>query len=611
MTTLNALLFAEENTVEDILANTIHEAGFSFAMTHIEDEKQLHDALSQKWDFFFYTLSSGENKIPLSVVQEKIRALLLELPLILILVNPEQEHEDIRAVKEGASDYFFLDKPERCRAILWREVRNQKKVQVIEEDYDTQLLQLHLLKAAVENINTGLVITDARQAERPVVYLNKRFEEISGYSSIEILGQSLRVLYGSEKNQPGFIELQKRLSHFEGGEFYLHPYHKDGTRYSAREHISPIRNSEGRVQYFVIVHEDITKKKALEETLAEAWERTQLVLYASKMGYIDANLTNGKIYYSSRYADILGYKQYEMHQLKINWLDLVHEDDKAELAQQIHAATQFKSHVIDHECRFVRKDNSLVWVRLRGRIIEHDLAGNWQRYVGTILDISERRAQQERITDLTQKLMYVSEAELEKIASVLHDSVGQSLVLLKLNALQFLDRHQLRNEENIRALVDPITGVLEQVRHLSHSLTPIHMEQIGLDLVLEDMLDSASHLSGVQIQSRLSELVDFFPNNWSLEFYRIVQEIITNILKHAEATRIRINASRDEKNLIFFITDNGRPFDSTKVKNSFGMQMLNERIRHLNGKITFSAEKEGTTRTIVVPHRVLNGLRHV
>lgn len=131
---------------------------------------------------------------------------------------------------------------------------------------------LHLRQRAIEASANAIVIASATRPGYPVEYVNPAFERMTGYSADEVLGQSLRIMHGLDKDQEGLTELKRILTERREGQTTLRNYHKDGQLYWTRIHIAPVRDDSGEVTHFVAAKYDITQMLRYQETLEfQAW----------------------------------------------------------------------------------------------------------------------------------------------------------------------------------------------------------------------------------------------------------------------------------------------------------------------------------------------------
>jgi PAS domain S-box-containing protein len=465
-----------------------------------------------------------------------------------------------------------------------------------------QMQRLRLQEHAMNSSSSGVIIADARLPDMPVTYVNAAFTRISGYAAHEIIGKNCRFLHRDDDDQEDLHRLREALKRHEGGNFVLRNYDKSGKLFYSSLNIAPVRTEAGVLTHFVSIQTDVTEKMQAEAELESARERMELALSGAQLGLIDTDMVTGETFFNTRFAEILGYTKSELVISRATdlWAHL-HPEDLDRMQQALSDHVNGLSDRMEQEYRMRHKTGRWVWILARGRIVARGPDGKPKRYTGTILDITERKEQSERILELSQRLIAISETERAEISSELHDVLGQSLVLTKLNLLRFLDDKGLRTPENEKLLLEPISETLRKAREISRRLTPSHMKKVGLALAVEDMLQSAAALSRVEIQHDLVALESFFHENWSINCYRIIQEAVTNALKHSGASRVVIATRRIDKNLEIEIIDNGRGFADEADAQGIGLALMRERVRGLRGHMFFKSSAEGLTMHILIP----------
>src|SRR5690554_515898 len=194
--------------------------------------------------------------------------------------------------------------------------------------------------------------------------------------------------------------------------------------------------------------------------------------------------------------------------------------------------------------------------------------------------------------NFTSLLLSKTEDERKRIASDLHDSVSNELVNL---------RHSLEsNTSNIKSKID---AILEEVRNISRNLSPTLFDKLGLKMSIEQLTERAQN----QYSFLLTADVDYtgsLSTTVELQLYRIIQEAITNIMKHADAMAGKITITEDSKFVYAEIKDNGKGFDADKMLekgNCFGLLNITERTKFINGSVQFKSNKTGTVIKLSIP----------
>jgi signal transduction histidine kinase len=255
----------------------------------------------------------------------------------------------------------------------------------------------------------------------------------------------------------------------------------------------------------------------------------------------------------------------------------------------------------------------IVGGRATGVVVAHDKLGATSSFLdddvrlaeslaaraATAVDLSERVSR-----DAVRRVVEAQEVERARLARELHDETGQALtsILLGLKTLE----ERVDSEEGgaaVAELRDLVVKTLQDVRRLAVELRPAALDDFGLVPALERLRDTVSEQSGVSVDLRSQLGKERLPAETETALYRIVQEALTNILKHASATRVTVRLSRDERSVSLVVQDDGRGFDPESVRQGgLGLIGMRERVALLGGRLTVeSSEGAGTMLRAEVP----------
>jgi signal transduction histidine kinase/ligand-binding sensor domain-containing protein len=205
-----------------------------------------------------------------------------------------------------------------------------------------------------------------------------------------------------------------------------------------------------------------------------------------------------------------------------------------------------------------------------------------------------------------RQLIASQEAERKRIAAELHDGLGQHLVVIKNLALLTLNQAADDNErqQRIESISDGASQAIREVREISHNLRPYQLDRLGLTLALQGIVKTAAAGSPVVFTTDIENLDDAFTKEAEINLYRVVQESVNNIVKHAHATTASVTVRRQRQRLLVTIADDGRGFVATAPsgdprQGGFGLLSISERVHLLGGTVRVeSAAGRGTTVTI-------------
>jgi PAS domain S-box-containing protein len=238
--------------------------------------------------------------------------------------------------------------------------------------------------------------------------------------------------------------------------------------------------------------------------------------------------------------------------------------------------------------------------------------------VGAIaIDVTDRKKAEEALKESKEKLRYLAEQlltaqenERKRLAAELHDELGHALLALKFR-LSNIEKKMLAEQEDlkeeIRSQLGYINEVIQEVRRLYHDLSPGDMEDLGLTKALGTLInDFAGHFPGIRWQVDLADLEGLFSLPVQTVIYRILQEALTNIGKHAHPEHVTVSAVKEGSRVHFAIQDDGKGFDVARVLGTpgrgVGLAAMEERLNMVGGTFEIhSREGEGTRLSFTIP----------
>lgn len=217
----------------------------------------------------------------------------------------------------------------------------------------------------------------------------------------------------------------------------------------------------------------------------------------------------------------------------------------------------------------------------------------------------------DRFRVLAERLIDVQEEERGRLSKELHDELGQTLMFLKMQVSSLQSRLpetlvQLRQE--CAKLLGRLNETAENVRRLSHDLNPRVLEQMGITLAVDTIINEYCELYGIELlEIDLDKIDNQLSMAAQLNLYRIIQESLTNIGKHAQATKISVQVKKQDNQIFIKIQDNGIGYESLRTsseRKGLGLSTINERARLLGGHLIIqSHEGWGTKMILTIPLR--------
>jgi|GEM_PF-4382821 len=259
---------------------------------------------------------------------------------------------------------------------------------------NNQLIQSEeKFKKSFELSSRMMAISDLHTGE--YINVNEQFTMTTGFERHEVIGKSSTDLnLFKNPSRTSLIDELRKGKPVRGEEFEIYLSKKDQTILCLFDAI--IFESDNHT-YLITVAEDITEKKKNELALATSQKQLSQVLDGANDGFWDWNIQTGEVEFSSRWAEMIGYKLNELEHTVKFWEDIIHPDDKTFVFAEIAKHLEGKTKRYQSEHRVKAKDGTWVWILDRGKIVEFDQAKQPLRMVGTHSDITEKKLAEEKL----------------------------------------------------------------------------------------------------------------------------------------------------------------------------------------------------------------------
>ncbi len=229
------------------------------------------------------------------------------------------------------------------------------------------------------------------------------------------------------------------------------------------------------------------------------------------------------------------------------------------------------------------------------------LAETFASRAAVAVDLSERVAR-----DAIQRVVAAQENERRRLARELHDETGQTLTSVSLGLKSVEERvDDPATRQAIADLGRQVAQTMQDVRRIALELRPKVLDDYGLVSALERLTTTFSTQTGIQVDLEAQLGADRLPTAIETALYRIVQEGLTNVAKHADPTRASVFVTPKNGSVLLVLEDDGSGFDPAKVRNGgLGLEGMRERVELLEGRMTIESSKDaGTTLVVEVPVR--------
>lgn len=440
---------------------------------------------------------------------------------------------------------------------------------------------------------------------------NKRFESVTGYSAEEIARMNPRDFFDEDEKDyiSGRIEKAFIDGVSDAEANLLTRDRKKIPHYFTGQHIL----FEERA-CLIGMGIDVNGKKAAEEEMRISNERYMLATKVTNDAIFDWDLKSGFCFWGERFYAEFGYVHDEgVNKIKF-WEDHIHHGDRERIIASVNQFIASKSTgVWSEEYRFQRSDEKYSIVSDK-KFLVFDNEENAIRVVGSMQDITEKKKLEKKLLkqeltrqkQVAQAIINVQEKERAEIGLELHDNVNQILSTCKLY-LELAKTNERERMNLIDCCSENINQAINEIRNISRALVPASIEDLGLQESIHDLVEH------INVTKKIN--VEFYSINWSdeligngqkLTLFRIIQEQVNNVLKHAHASNLIIELEMDEfENCIRLnIADDGIGFDPEKIKSkkSLGFSNIISRTDLFDGEISIvAAPEKGCKLNVQIP----------
>lgn len=212
---------------------------------------------------------------------------------------------------------------------------------------------------------------------------------------------------------------------------------------------------------------------------------------------------------------------------------------------------------------------------------------------------------QNLLRNSSNHLQKVIEEERNRLSRILHDSIAQNMLLIKLNVSNYKKFIEagLKEDEYLRT-IKILDSTLDDVRELAHNLKPLNIDELGLETVVKSMCSNVAREGGYKYQLQFPEQPFNLPKDIEVCIFRVIQESLNNMIRHAKASSFNVNLFFEETDLVLFISDDGIGFKPKKLLNDkyisdgLGMMNMQENVEKLKG--TFQVDSSNNKGTIII-----------
>jgi PAS domain S-box-containing protein len=361
---------------------------------------------------------------------------------------------------------------------------------------------------------------------------------------------------------------------------------------------------------------EVLEHQRTEDALRESNERFYNLIVGSVQGVL-VHRDDRALFVNQAFADLFGYDRSEdILRLESLWV-LVAPHERERLASYHDARLQGKDAPLRYEYQGICRDGSPVWVENTVTLV------NWQGTTAiqsTAVDVTRRKRterelqeSQEKLWKLAANLQERQEEERKHIAREIHDELGQVLTSLKIDAV-WLARQQtqvsITCQDRIAMMTAHIDSLIDTVRRIGTQLCPHILDDLGLVAAMEYLLQDVRRRTGMLYRLSVpSEELALDPMR-TTALFRIFQEALTNVVRHAQATMVIVRLWRQSDTLYLEVCDNGQGISKRQLarRDALGLRSMRERAALWDGTVEFHGKYgKGTTVTVHMPVGLSSG----
>lgn len=536
---------------------------------------------------------------------------------------------DYREKVKRASDYLIeclapfevkldsyrnvIDELEEKNERLQEEIKNRRQVE--EELFHSK----EYFQSLIENGQDIITVLDHNGIIR---YYSPSVERILGYSHDELIGRDVfQYLHEKDRERIGSIfqdliavpdrtfSAEFRFKHKEEGWVYLESIAKN------------VEDSpDGPI--VVVNSRDVTERKRAVRKLEEHKMQLAEAQRIAKVGSWEWDVNDGEeVIWSDEMCRIFGLQPGEFDQTYDTFIQHVHPEDRSLVEKGVqHALEGEGSFVVEN--RIIRWDDEERNLLCRGRVVT-DEDGNVRKMIGTGQDVTEQKEKERKLREYSQRLRNLSEKierareeERIRISRQVHDELGQMLTVLKMDVSMMRGEMKQKGSDEIlkhfnkqaEKVLERINVIIESVQRITTELRPEVLDDLGLKEAIMWEADEFEKRTGITVEfaSNIGQ-TDCLNDEKSTTLFRIFQETLTNVIRHANATEVNIDLFQKDSSLFLIVEDNGVGItkEEKEASSSLGLIGMHERTQFLGGDVEIKGEKgKGTTVTLKVP---LNG----
>ncbi|MBL7127595.1 MAG: PAS domain S-box protein [Ignavibacteria bacterium] len=455
-------------------------------------------------------------------------------------------------------------------------------------------------RTALYNIGDGVITTDK---EGLVTHVNRVAETLIGMCETDAKGKPIDDVFkivdeDTQTEIENLVQMVLRELGVVGLLNHTLLLLRSGLEIPIMTKGAPIINEDNEITGVVLVFRDETEERKHKKTLRKSEEKYRKFFEEDLTGDYIATPEGKILLCNPAFAKIFGFESVEEILKTPIWK--LYKSSSGRKAF-LHLLNK-KKRLDMYELELIRKDGEKINI-VENAIGVFDEKGKLVQIKGYLFDITERKQAEEeilnsreRLRKLSSHLQSIREDERGNIAREIHDDLGQSLTALKMDMSWFkkhLNDGDDSSDKKIKGMIELVDATIKSVQRISTELRPAVLDDLGFSSAVKWFMSEFEERSGLKCKLEIKPDNIVLDEKLSIAMYRIFQESLTNIMRHAKATEVKVNIKLIKNELSLVVEDNGVGIDEEKLKDSksIGLIGMQERVYPWKGTVEITGEK--------------------
>ena len=443
-----------------------------------------------------------------------------------------------------------------------------------------------------------------------VIRCNRAFLNLSSLKKVEIIDTPLWLIPWPALNRQNRSTLKKSVLQAAGGnrfqrelEIRIHKQPAKIIQFS----IKPILGDRGTLKYLITEWQDITALRRTSAALFQVEARFKTIFEEAGIGIVIKGVNGRMLDCNPAFQSMSGYSVSELRRL--DYLDITHPLDKKTSRKLFNELISGERESYSIEKRYIHKDGHAVWVHMNASLVR-DQNGEASFVIAMVENITATIQIEAELSELQHRLTQSREKERLRLAQDLHDGPLQEIIGISFQ-MQELENSEMEDmrRQQLQAARSAIQQLTHSIRSICSELRPPTLLPFGLEkTILSHIANFRTAHPQIEVNCRLDHDGQTLPEPIRIAYFRIYQEALTNILRHAQAKSIKIRFKLTLRQAMLEIADDGIGFElparwvNFARQGHLGLVGAMERARDIEGKFeVISSSGHGTTIRVLVP----------